>query len=112
MGQLARHPKGYPVSFTNPTTGERTEGCCIDEEVWAIPPEKFPRVAGKSYGWRQAAFVAQLIDWYGTRRVRFTYYVRPEGGGRNSWKFAGQYSPLMSLKEYRSLLRGLKKKCW
>ena len=112
MAELRRHPKGHPVRFKNPTTGEYTEGCCVLEEVWATAPESFKRSAGKNAGWRQPAFLAQLIDWYGTRRVRVTYYVRPEGGGRNSWKFAGQYSPLMSLKEFRSLLKGLKNKRW
>lgn len=77
MAQLLRHKKGHPVRFRNPTTGKYSEGCCILDEVWAVAPKRFPRIAGKNGGWRQAAFVTQLIDWYGTRRVRFTYYVRP-----------------------------------
>jgi len=79
MASLRRHPKGYPVRFRNPTTGEYTEGEMLDE-VWAKAPETFSRIAPKSYGWRQAAFVAQLVKWAGNRRVRITYYVRPERG--------------------------------
>ena len=108
---LSKHPRGHPVRFRNPTTGEPGVGRIIDE-VWAVPPENFSRTAPKNHGWREAAFVAQLVEWYGTRRVRITYYVRPEGGGLNSWRFAGQYSPFMSLKEFRSLLGGLNRKHW
>jgi hypothetical protein len=61
MAKLTRHPPGYPVVFTNPTTGEPVQGQIL-EEVWALEPEEFPPVALSNDGWREAAFVAQLIE--------------------------------------------------
>ena len=73
-------------------------------------PEKFGPIAPKNNGWREAAYVTQLIKWYGKPFVRFTYFVRT--GGTNRWRFAGQYSPFMPLKDFRAMLAGLKKKQW
>jgi hypothetical protein len=81
--------------------------------VWAREPEEFGQFAPLNDGWREAAFVAQMIDWGGGyRSVRFTYYLRPEGGGPESWYFGGQYAPSMSLDEYRTLLLKLGAAAW
>ncbi len=112
MAMLCRHQRGYPVVFTNPTTGEPTTGQILDE-VWAKEPEGFPETAPENNGWREGAFVAQLIEWPdGDRSVRITYYLRPEGGGPNTWYFGGQYAPSMSLDYYQSLLKKLHEKNW
>jgi hypothetical protein len=112
MAKLRKHEPGHPVRFTNPTTGQKVEGHIVDE-VWPVSPEEFSETAPDSEGWREAAFVAQLVDWGAdNRRVRFTYYVRSGGEGANSWRFAGQYAPSMSLDEFRVLLRKLSEKTW
>lgn len=107
MAKLFRHPPGWPVTFTNPTTGEPCQGHIVDE-VWAREPDEFLDYAPANDGWREGAFVAQLIEWEDKyRSVRFTYYLRPEGGDSKSWYFGGQYAPSMSLDDYRSLLAKL-----
>jgi hypothetical protein len=112
MAKLLRHDPGHPVVFTNPETGQPEYGEILDE-VWAREPEEFEGEAPSDGGWRQAAFVAQLIKWQnGYRSVRITYYLRPEGGGPGTWYFGGQYSPSMSLDEFRSLMTKLQTKGW
>jgi hypothetical protein len=61
MGKLTKHSFGYPVTYTNPTTGERVTGKIIDE-AWAIEPEDFGPIAEPNNGWREGAFVAQLLE--------------------------------------------------
>lgn len=112
MAQLRKHSAGHPVTFKNPSTRQPVIGHILDE-VWADDPESFGLVAPASDGWRQAAFVAQLVRWPGNRdRVRFTYYLRPEGGGPNSWYFGGQYAPSMSIAQYRTLIKSLNDRHW
>jgi len=113
MAKLTRHPPGHPVTFTNPTTGDPIQGRIVDE-VWAVEPDDFgPLAPDTNDGWREAAFVAQLIEWpEAYRSVRFTYYLRPQGGGSGSWYFGGQYAASMSLEEYRSRLGKLQQKRW
>lgn len=112
MTKLTRHPAGHPVVFTNPTTHQPFQGQILDE-VWAREPEEFPPVAPASHGWREGAFVAQLIKWStGEQSVRITYYLRPEGGGPDTWYFGGQYAPSIELDEFRSFLEKLLQKGW
>ena len=114
MGKLFKHnPPNDQVTFTNPTSSEPVQGRIL-EEVWAIEPECFGAEAPHSDGWREPAFVVQLIEWQpdNFRSVRFTYYLRPEGGGPHSWYFGGQYAPSMGLEEYVSLMDKLKNKDW
>jgi hypothetical protein len=112
VATLKRHAPGHPVTFSNPTTKTPVIGH-IQDEVWVTEPERFERTAPKNGGWRQAAFLAQLIDWEdGHESVRFTYYLRPEGGGPSSWYFGGQYSPSMSLREFRLLVSKIAKTGW
>ena len=82
MGRLQRHPPGCTtVRFTNPTTRQKETGRIL-AEVWSKEPETFTEAAPENYGWREAAFVAQLIEWANNyRSVRITYYVRPAGAG-------------------------------
>jgi hypothetical protein len=106
MSKLVPHI-GNQVTFTNPTTGEPHRGRILDE-IWAQEPFEFPSVAPSDAGWREGAFVTQLIEWDGGHRsVRFTYYLRPERGGEEAWYFAGQYAPSMDLAAYQSLLTKL-----
>lgn len=110
MGKLGR--PGRTVTFRHPDTGEKVVGKIIDE-AWAIEPDEFEEYAPENYGWRQGAFVAQLVEWpEAGPRVRITYYLRPEGGGAETWYFGGQYSASMSLDEFRSLMRKLAAKNW
>lgn len=112
MAKPTRHSPGHPVVFTNPTTHEPIQGRIV-EEVWATEPEDFPPIAPPNDGWREGAFVAQLIEWPGSyQSVRITYYLRPEGGGPDTWHFGGQFAASMSLDEYRSLLGKLQQKRW
>jgi hypothetical protein len=112
MAKLTKHPPGYPVVFTNPTTGEPVQGQIVDE-VWATEPDEFGPVASANDGWREGAFVAQLIEWPdGYRSVRITYYLRPDGTGPDTWYFGGQYSASMGLDEYHSLIGKLQQKHW
>jgi hypothetical protein len=106
---LQSNRRGRPLSFRNPTTGKRGEGEIVDY-VWAKMPEKFAHIAPKNDGWREAAYVAELIKWSGASFVRFTYFVRKEG--TKNWRFGGQYSPFMPLRDFRSLFSGLKRKHW
>lgn len=112
MARLRRHAEGHPVKFRKPGGGQQAAGQILDE-VWAREPEEFAERAPANDGWREAAFVAQLIDWGGGyRSVRVTYYLRPEGGGPDGWYFGGQYAASMSMEEYRSLLNRLNAKAW
>ena len=112
MAKLSRHPAGYQVVFTNPTTGAPEYGQILDE-VWAKEPDQFGPTALPDAGWREGAFVAQLIKWkHGHQSVRITYYLRPEGGGPDTWYFGGQYSPSMDLNEFRELFGKLRSKDW
>ena len=112
MGKLERHPKGYHVTFKNPATGKLVRGQILDE-VWAREPENFADTAPSNDGWREGAHVAQFIDWgQGYRSVWIAYYLRPESGGPDTGYFGGQYSSLMSLKDFRALRRKLCKKGW
>jgi len=113
MGSLRRHPPGYEVVFKNPTTKEPYVGTIVDE-VWATEPEEFGETAlTDNGGWREGAFVAQLIEWpNGHRSVRFTYYLRPEGSGSDSWYFGGQYAASMGVKDYRQLMEKLGHVSW
>jgi len=107
-----KHPPGYPVTYTNPTTHERVTGKIIDE-VWAIEPERFGPIAEPNDGWREAAFVAQLIKWpHRYKSVRLTYYLRKEGEGEDAWYFGGQYAADMGVKDFRTLLEKLQAKSW
>jgi len=109
MAQLRGHDT---ITFTNPTTREKVQARIL-QEVWAVEPEDFADIAPPSNGWRECAFVAQLAEWPGgERRIRVTYWGRSEGEGPNSWRFLGQYSPSMSLEEFRSLLRKLNSAAW
>jgi hypothetical protein len=112
MGKLRRR-KGRTASPRNPETGEKLN-CKILDEVWAIEPEAFPRRAPKrgQEGWRQAAFVAELLEWDGTTRIRITYWQRRPGSRPNDWSFGGQYAPMMRPDEYRALMRKLRCKHW
>ena len=103
MAELTSHI-GNRVTFTNPTRREPEYGL-IQDEIWAREPNEFADIAPPDNGWREGAFVVQLIRLNdGYRSIRFTYYLRPEGGGRNTWYFGGQYAPSMGLDDYRSLL--------
>ena len=110
---LFRHPPGYQVKFTNPTTRQPVYGRIIDE-VWATDPGEFQEYASDDgTGWREAAFLAQLMDWGdNTLRVRITYYVRPAGSDSVAWKFGGQYAPSMSLEECRAIVEGITERNW
>jgi len=112
MAKLQKHPVGYPVTFTNPTTGEPVSGRILDE-VWAREPQDFSETAPHDDGWRQGALLAQLIEWPGGyRSVRITYYLRPEGGGPDTWYFGGQYAPSMSLDDFHTIMTKLLQKAW
>lgn len=112
MAKLQRHAVGHPVTFSNPTTGARETGRILDE-VWAKEPHEFSANSPDYDGWREGAFVAQLIEWPGGyRSIRITYYLRPKGGDETSWYFGGQYAPSMSLDEFRDLFRKLSAKNW
>ncbi len=112
MGALVRHPKGTPVSMANPTTGKLDVGRIL-AEVWPRAPEDFADTAPVASGWREAAFVAQLIAWLdGSRTVRITYYVRKEGGGPDAWTFGGQDAPIMPIEVYRLMLEQLVDVLW
>ena len=112
MAKLIKHPAGWRVTFRHPDTKELVVGEIVDE-VWAVDPEEFEEHAPENSGWRQAAFVAQLVEWPESgRRVRITYYVRPEGGGPHTWRFGGQYAASMSVEEFRSLVGKLAPKNW
>ena len=52
MARLSKHAAGYPVVFTNPTTGEPTHGKILDE-VWATDPDNFAPTAPPNDGWRE-----------------------------------------------------------
>jgi hypothetical protein len=108
---MAKLRKRDTAIFTNPETGEKME-CSIEDQVWPVEPGSFPRYARKGYGWKQPAFVAQLLNWDGEKRVRITYWVRDAGGGPNDWRFGGQFSPMMTLREYRALMKKLNQKNW
>ena len=99
------------ATFKHPDTGEPLQ-CQILDRVWIKEPQSFARFAPKkgSYGWRQAAFVVQLIDWDGHKKVRFTYYLRRPGTG--NFYFGGQFSPVMSIREYRAMMKKLSRKKW
>lgn len=105
---------GRPVRFRRPgavKSEERAEGRVIDE-VWAKACQKFSRVGPQNHGWGQNAFLVQLIEWFGTKRVRFTYYHRPSKGNPRSWRFGGQFAAMMSLEEFHSIFTGLNRKHW
>jgi hypothetical protein len=109
---MARLGTQQSAWFTNPETGEKIEGKILDQ-VWATEPADFEPRAPENAGWRQGAFVAQLIEWPGTeRRVRFTYWLRKEGSGPNEWHFGGQYSASMGLEEFHALLGKLQARNW
>jgi hypothetical protein len=44
--------------------------------------------------------------------VEIGYYLRPEGGGPNTWYFGGQYAASIGLDEFRCLLNKLQQKRW
>lgn len=112
MSKLEKHRAGWQVKFTNPSTKQVDTGKIV-EEVWAREPEDFEETAPANDGWRQAAFVAQLIEWGGGyRSVRITYYLRPERGRPDSWYFGGQYSPSMSVEDFHGLLKKLNERNW
>src|SRR5215469_9033958 len=116
MGRLRRHTTER-MRITNPKRGERDEvGAEIIDECWLREPEAFAGVADTELtreGWRESAFVAQLLEWpSGERGVRITYYARPYLGDSTSWRFAGQYAPIVSLQESRDWLHKLQAKIW
>lgn len=113
MGQLRKHEKGHLVGFTNPTTRRHAFGSLVDE-VWAVNPDdpSFQETAPDNEGWRQGAFLAQLVDWDGEKRVRFTYYVRRAGSGPNDWHYGGQYAASMSVDECRRLVEQIQERGW
>lgn len=112
MCKLARHPVGHPATSRNPETQEVVSGQILDE-VWVKEPNEFSESADYNDGWREPAFLAQLIEWPGRhRRVRITYYLRPGGAGPDKWYFGGQYSPDMSLEEFHQLIAKLQQKNW
>ena len=112
LSDLQQNVQRRSVTSSNPSTGEPVVGRIVDE-VWAKEPNQFANLAPADEGWRESAFVAQLIEWPGGyRSVRITYYLRPEGSGENSWYFGGQYSSSMDLEQYRSLMAKLSEKHW
>jgi hypothetical protein len=88
--------KDKTVRFKNPSRAECAEGRVLDE-VWAKAPRRFSSLGPYNYGWGQNAFLAQLIEWDGTKRVRFTYHHRSPKGNSTSWRFGGQFAAMMSL---------------
>jgi hypothetical protein len=112
MAKLRRHSPGHPVNFRNPTTQVPVVGSIVDE-VWIQEPDSFAAHASANGGWREAAFVAQLIQWPGNElRVRITYYLRPEHGGADSWYFGGQYAPSMGVEQLKTLIAKLIEAKW
>jgi hypothetical protein len=109
---MAKLRKLETATFRNPSTREKLE-CKVKDQVWPIEPESFPKHARKKgYGWRQPAFVVQLLDWDGKKRVRFTYWIRNENAGPEDWRFGGQYSAIMTVGVYRAMLKKLNEKQW
>ena len=108
---MAKLQKRDTATFTNPKTKEKLE-CSVSDQVWPVEPRSFPKYAPQGYGWKQPAFVAQLIKWDGEKRVRITYWVRNEKEGSDKWRFGGQFSPLMTLREYRAMMKKLNRKNW
>lgn len=108
MAELRRHNK---VRITNLRTGEKTEGT-VEAEVWGVEPEDFAPTAPQNGGWGQSAPLAQLIELGGKRYVRFSYYVRPDGGDHSSWHSGGRYPPLIEIDDFRALLRKLQGLKW
>ena len=98
--------------FTN-TTGTLVSGRVLDE-VWAREPEDFSEIACPNGGRPEGAFVAQLIEWVSPwppdvhRSVRITHWLRPEGGGPDTWYVGGVYPGSMSLDRYRALVDKLR----
>jgi len=43
-------------------------------ERWAKEPEEFSEFAPENNGWREAAFLAQLIDWGQRCKYRKIFY--------------------------------------
>jgi hypothetical protein len=111
MARLRSHI-GEAVNYKNPTTGGYDTGKVIDE-AWPIEPDQFPARAPKNKGWPETAVVAQLIERSKDyTSVRVTYWVRPEDGDADSWRFGGQYSADQSLEDFRVLLQKLNAKNW